>query len=169
MLPLESRRWSELEHAYGTAQDIPDLLRQLDVTREYASGDEPWFSLWSALAHQDDVFPASFAAVPHIIGLLRTNPAAASFDFFHFPAWIEICRLKNAAKVPADLEASYIDAIRSLPSLVAAAADRDWEPRFLLCAMAAIAAAKGQPVIAEAVLELQPDVAKRFLDEFIDQ
>ena len=169
MLPLNSQRWSELEHAYGSAKDIPDLLRQLDVTSEYEPGDEPWFSLWSALAHQDDVHPASFAAVPHIIGVLRTNPAAASCDFFHFPAWIEVCRLKYAVRIPADLDASDFEAIQSLPSLVAAAADRDWQPQFLLGALAAIAAAKGQPVIAEAVLELRPEVAKRFLDEFIDQ
>jgi hypothetical protein len=29
MLSLDSPRWSELEHAYGAASDIPSLLRQL--------------------------------------------------------------------------------------------------------------------------------------------
>lgn len=30
MLSLDSPRWQELEHAYGSAEDIPALLEQLD-------------------------------------------------------------------------------------------------------------------------------------------
>jgi len=70
MLDLDDPRWSDLTHAYGKASDIPDLLRQLDKL-PLATGDaEPWFSLWSALAHQGDVYPASFAAVPHVVAML---------------------------------------------------------------------------------------------------
>ena len=55
MLSLESPEWANLHHAYGPASDIPRLLRQLD-TLPLASGNaEPWFSIWSALAHQGDV------------------------------------------------------------------------------------------------------------------
>jgi hypothetical protein len=31
MLSLDSEIWSRLEHAYGTASDIPELLRQRSV------------------------------------------------------------------------------------------------------------------------------------------
>jgi len=52
MLSLDSDRWSELQHAYGDASNIPALLVQL-IDLPSATGDaEPWFSLWSALAHQ---------------------------------------------------------------------------------------------------------------------
>lgn len=52
LLPLDSPRWSELTHAYGSASDTPALLRQL-ASLPRADGDaEPWFSLWSSLAHQ---------------------------------------------------------------------------------------------------------------------
>ena len=57
-LPLDSPRWPELNHAYGKASDIPALLRQLDSFPPSGPDDEPWFSLWSALAHQGDVYPA---------------------------------------------------------------------------------------------------------------
>ena len=50
-----------------------------------------------------------------------------------------------------------------LPKLVAGAAAHDWEPDFLCCALAAIAAAKGQPGIAAAVLELTPEGAEEFM------
>jgi hypothetical protein len=52
MLSLDSPLWSELRHAYGTAGDIPVLLRALDSVPSSANDAGPWFSLWSALAGQ---------------------------------------------------------------------------------------------------------------------
>ena len=56
MLKLDSPRWSELDHAYGKAADIPSLLRQLNDVPTSEGRQEPWFTLWSALAHQGDVY-----------------------------------------------------------------------------------------------------------------
>lgn len=67
MLNLDSPKWSELDHAYGKASDIPDLLRQLETIPNPDDNSEPWLSLWSSLAHQGDIYSASFAAVPHIV------------------------------------------------------------------------------------------------------
>ncbi|WP_445277460.1 hypothetical protein [Streptomyces sp. DSM 41033] len=52
--------WSQLSHAYGSAEDIPALLDQI------ASEPSPerWNDLWSALCHQGSVYSASFAALP---------------------------------------------------------------------------------------------------------
>jgi hypothetical protein len=74
-LPLDSPRWSELDHAYGKAAGIPALLRHLESFPPSSPDDEPWFSLWSALAHQGDVYPASFAAVPHVVRALAALAA----------------------------------------------------------------------------------------------
>ncbi|MFE7194820.1 hypothetical protein [Kitasatospora sp. NPDC057541] len=52
--------WSRLTHAYGPADDIPDLLDRLVV----APTADLWSDLWSALCHQGTVYPASFAALP---------------------------------------------------------------------------------------------------------
>ena len=52
MLSLESHRWAELEHAYGSARDIPALLLLLRGLPAANGKAEPWFSLWSALAQQ---------------------------------------------------------------------------------------------------------------------
>src|SRR5262245_50914440 len=107
MLDLDSDRWAELSHAYGDAADIPELLAQLKSLPKSDGESEPWFSLWSALAHQGDVYPASFAAVPHVIAALSTSPATAPPDFFHFPAWVEISRCQQDTKIPDDLSAAY--------------------------------------------------------------
>ena len=111
MLSLDSPRWSELEHAYGAASDIPALLRRLDTLPGADGEQEPWFSLWSALAHQEDVYSASFAAVPHVVKALAADPARADSAYFHFPAWVEICRCKNNVAVPEDLASAYFEAL----------------------------------------------------------
>jgi hypothetical protein len=162
-LPLDSPRWHELEHAYGKATDIPALLRQLASLPPSGPDDEPWFSLWSALAHQGDVYAASFAAVPHVVRALALAPDRAGAVYLQFPAWVEICRKREGVVIPSDLQDAYAAALAALPGLVAAAAVRAWDDEFLACALAALAAVKGSADVAEAALELTPEVAGDFL------
>jgi hypothetical protein len=166
MLTLDDPRWSELGHAYGLASDTPDLLRQLEAFPKAEGRDEPWFSLWSSLAHQGDVYPASFAAVPHVIRILAKAPETIDYVYFQFPAWIEICRQQKKVPIPDDLKVPYFSALGQLPSLVAAAATREWDEELLGCALSAIAAAKGYGTVAEAVMELSPAIADDFLKWF---
>ncbi len=163
MIPLDSPLWSELRHAYGSASDTPELLRDLASLPASAGNAEPWFSIWSSLAHQGDVYSASFAAVPHVVDALATAPGRADSTYFQFPAWVEVCRRKKGVPVPPDLEAAYLSALARLPKLVAEAAAETWSPDMLACALAAIAATKGYPSVAEAVLELDTEGADEFL------
>ena len=158
-LPLDSPRWHELEHAYGQASDIPDLLRQLASVPSSDGDQEPWFSLWSALAHQNDVYDASFAAVPHVVRVLATSPLTADFSYFQFPAVVETWRQQGGVAIPEDLKADYFAALAALPTLVAQAANREWDGGFLACALSAIAAAKGFATVSGVLLEMTPDVA----------
>jgi len=170
MLELSSQRWNELSHAYGSATDIPDRLRQLSDLPADDGDAEPWFALWSALAHQGDVYPASFAAVPHVINALASAPGAASVSYFHFPAWVEICRHKNAVEIPADLKTAYDDSMRRIPGLVADAASNTWSTALAACALSALAAATGQHYLAEALLEMtSPEAIEEFLDPADDE
>ena len=164
MLDLDDPRWSQLRHAYGLAADIPGLLKRLADMPSSADDNEPWFSLWSALAHQGDVYPASFAAVPHVVAAIASCPTKADFSYFQFPAWVEICRARSNAPVPEDLAPAYFEALSRLPALVAAAAPRQWDEALLCSALSAIAAAKGEPRIAEAVLDMTPDLATDFME-----
>jgi len=169
MLSLESPKWSELVHAYGAASDIPDLLRQLETLPPTDGETEPWFSIWSSLAHQGDVYSASFAAVPHVVRILALAPGKADFSYFQFPAWVEICRQKKEVPIPKELETDYFSALQRLPSLVAAAADREWDDVFLSSVLSAIAASKGFGSMAEAVQELNSSVAEEFLEWFFSR
>lgn len=164
MLSLDNPRWKELHHAYGVALDTPELLKQLYSFPTSAGESEPWFTIWSSLAHQGDVYSASFAAVPHVVDALSKGPEKACFDYFQFPAWVEICRFNNDVSVPTDLLAPYLEALGKLPSLVAATSSREWDEGFARCALSAIAVSKGKHVLAEAVLELSPDVLSEFME-----
>src|SRR5947209_1490785 len=64
-----------------SAADIPPILRSIATDPGAPSTTEgAWFELWSALCQQGDVYPASFAAVPHVIDILSANLAVACFD-----------------------------------------------------------------------------------------
>lgn len=169
MLSLDSPLWADLRHAYGTASDTPDLLRQLQSLPDSIGESQPWFDLWSSLAHQGDIYPASFAAVPHVVSVLATRPESAPAVFFQFPAWVEICRKRQGVAVPPGLERAYFAAIARLPALAAVAAARPWDSIMLSCVLAAIAATKGDPNVAEAALELSPDGAAAYLHWLADQ
>lgn len=163
MLSLDSPRWAELRHAYGSAADIPALLRQLESMPDAEGDAEPWFALWSALAHQDDVYSASFAAVPHVIAFLAAHPARATATWFQFPAWVEVCRQRQKLAVPEDLDTAYFAALARIPGLAAAAACQPWDTGLLCCVLSAIAAARGDVQIAEAVLEFADGSAASFM------
>ena len=158
MLPLDSPRWSELEHAYGVASDIPDLLRLLSqFPAESSYKSEPWFSLWSSLYHQGDIYSASFAAVPHVIEALAADPARASLSYFLLPASIEVQRVSSGAAIPPELEAAYYAALGRIPKLFLAASRPSWRQDLCTAALAAMAAATGNHQVAKLLLETEPD------------
>jgi len=107
--------------------------------------------------------------VPYVVRALASAPTKADHSYFQFPAWVEICRSKNNVEIPDDLRSAYFESLGQLPSLVAQASTRSWDPGFLACTLAAVAVAKGQPGVAEAALELTPEVAQEFLEWFFQR
>ncbi|MFJ3875872.1 hypothetical protein ACIPW5_00275 [Streptomyces sp. NPDC090077] len=64
--------WSQLTHAYGTAEDVPGLLKAAGTDSESPA----WNELWSRLCHQGTVYPASYAALPALAEKARRLTAA---------------------------------------------------------------------------------------------
>lgn len=162
---LDSDEWSELQHAYGSAADVPALLHAIEafpVQEEFDS--EPWFTLWSSLYHQGRVYSASFAAVPHIVRVLSTAPSRATFDFFLLPACIEVGRVANETAVPEKLNDAYFEALAELPRLAADAARKGWDAETCMAALAATAAATGQHLLAQLLIEMSEDDIPFVLD-----
>lgn len=154
MLPLASEKWSSLADAYGPAVNIPRLLRQLESFPPSKPDAEPWYSLWSALCHQGDVYTASFAAVPHIIEALSAAPERAGFDYYLLPAAIEVARVENGVAVPAELREAYEAALRKLPPLAAVVMQPDCDSELCQSALAASAVGAGATDLAKLLIEL---------------
>jgi hypothetical protein len=166
MLDLKSPTWSELRHAYGDASDIPAMLLELESFPPNEGHEPPpYFMLWSSLCHQGDVYTASYAAVPHIIRALALDPGRADLDYFLLPARIEIARAAGSGPpVPDSLEEAYFSALSRIPYLAAQASTTVWSEPHCRTIAAAIAVAKGHPVLGEAIFELEPDMVARVME-----
>ncbi|MEU0407346.1 hypothetical protein ABZ307_05880 [Streptomyces griseorubiginosus] len=66
---LDQMDWSQLHHAYGSAEDVPALLRNLasEVEETAAEAEQ---ELWSSIVHQGTVYPATAVAVPFLVRLV---------------------------------------------------------------------------------------------------
>ncbi len=95
MLPLDSPRWNELKQAYGTAEDIPDLIQTLADE----PGPDDWNELWGCLCHQMSVYSATYAAFPHLLEIARNRPAGERFDLILFLGTVAAHR-DDAALLP---------------------------------------------------------------------
>ncbi len=59
--------WPQLQHAYGTAEDVPHLLDSVGTDPRAPA----WGELWSRLCHQGTVYSASYAALPALTQMAR--------------------------------------------------------------------------------------------------
>ena len=160
MLDLDDARWPELAHAYGPASDTPALLKQLARMPgpKQSHRDEPWFTLWSSLCHQGDVYAASYAALPHIVRIGIEAPGPIASDFFQLPASIEVARAAgNGPPIPRYLWNAYHDSLAALVDCVATHIREQWDQPTLLSAAAALGVAKHQTRAASALLNLDDD------------
>ncbi|MFF2328089.1 MULTISPECIES: hypothetical protein [unclassified Streptomyces] len=65
---VDAQPWAELQHAYGSAADVPDLLRVLAGDDE-AEASEAISELYGSILHQGSVYEATACAVPYLARL----------------------------------------------------------------------------------------------------
>lgn len=159
MLSLDSPRWNDLTHAYGSAADIPTLLVQLKTAPPQRDGTlEPWYSLWSALCHQYDVYPASYAALPHIVAIARARSGRDRLDHLLLAVSIEACRhLEDAPPIPADLQDAYQQGLKQAADLTMECLGLDWQEAETRHLLGALAITRGQPQLGMAIMELDQE------------
>ena len=102
VIDLKSPRWSELHHAYGAADDVPDMLEQLGGGNlEDVMGD-----LYSTICHQGTVYTASYAAVPHLAKIAgATQDPDQRAEILTLLG--SIVAGADASQIPADLRDDY--------------------------------------------------------------
>ena len=147
-LPLDSKRWSELTHAYGSAADTPDLLRRI-----YESPDrEAWSDLCGgSVIHQGDVSEAAYAALPHVMAAAESVPASERLRYVSFAASVIDGAIRKPC--PDDLKAQYeetFEAVRAMAiGVLKSGEPEDWELPYVF---EAIAAASDLPVLARILM-----------------
>ncbi len=168
MLALDDARWRTLSDAYGKASEIPKLLKNAATLPEDIDGKaEPYFSLWSALCHQGDVYSASYAALPHLVCIVEANPDKFRWTLLLLVHAIELARSEGRGPpMPDDLVGSYENAIARIPAIASRLLIRGMGEEELRVILAACASAKGFPSVGEAITELTPEVTKRLLEDW---
>ncbi|WP_237057520.1 hypothetical protein [Microbulbifer sediminum] len=162
--------WERLNHAYGTAENVPALLEAIAVFPDESSyEEEPWFSLWSCLYHQGDIYPASFAAVPEIVKRLTADPEKATISFFALPASIEVARAKQGLVVPEELEVEYFHSLAELGRIATAAIGAEKSQEISRAVLAAFAISVKQHGYAEIILEVAGEEVPEVLEWFFDR
>ncbi len=63
---LDDIDWAALSHAYGSAEDVPDMLRGL-VSPDAATREIALDGMEGAVHHQGDVYDSTIAAIPFLI------------------------------------------------------------------------------------------------------
>lgn len=68
--------WSKLEHARGSAEDIPEILARLSPDPDSRAMDE----LWERVCRFGEVYSASLPVLPHLLEIISTwEPKARVF------------------------------------------------------------------------------------------
>lgn len=169
MLDLDSPRWGELAHAYGSARDLPAILRRVwaELSQEIPPDEDElegalasaWFELASAICPMGEVSPASYAAVPHIVALAASHDIEVRAQLLQLVARVEAGRNRpDAPPVPADLEPAYRAAVTRVPHLVAARVGDEWDPTTAQALAGILLVTKGHPQLGMAVIELAEDI-----------
>ena len=75
LVGLDDVPWSQLSHAYGTAEDVVDLLKLIDSGKSFpnASEESPIDCLYGNIWHQGTVYEATSYAVPFLLNLAEDS------------------------------------------------------------------------------------------------
>ena len=115
---------------------------------------EPWFSLWSALCHQSDVYTASYAATPYILHEAAQRPPSERLEHLHLSGYIEICRHRpHSPPLPEQLAADYESGLSLGARLAIESLGHDWDEISLRALLAVLAAFRGMPRLGAGIIE----------------
>jgi hypothetical protein len=150
-LSLDDSKWSELEGGYkGAIYDASIALTQLELAETLFDTDTIYKELWNELHHQGDVGLASYYAVPHLVKIAKQNQLV-DCNVLSLVSVIEIQRHKNNPRIPDKLLPVYNEAIKDLQELARIVLERDNTLASVITALSAIALAKGQRNLADAI------------------
>lgn len=114
-IALDSPRWQNLSHAYGKAGDTPDLIRAIrkELTPDYSDGGA-WFEVYSSLFHQSSTYSATYAAIPHLVGIAVEGNLWQRVAVMCLLGEINIAQSWVEARIAPDLLADFEPALNEV-------------------------------------------------------
>jgi hypothetical protein len=80
---LDQVPWADLEHAYGSAADVPDLLRKL-LDPDPKERSQVLETLYSNVFHQGTRYPATAHVIPFLIEMCTSAGVPNRYDLLRF-------------------------------------------------------------------------------------
>ena len=140
MFSLDDDRWTLLAGGYRSPFDPRPALEKLSNRKDEAAA---WEELWEELHHQGDVGEASYAAIPELVRIHRSQ-GSANWNLYAMTAIIELARTESGnPEVPEWLREDYY---RSIHELAEMGAKEIWsadDPETIRAVLSVIAIAKG--------------------------
>lgn len=101
MIALDSPRWRELRDAYGPADDIPAVLRELETD------DEAISKLYDAFALIDRgaITDAAYAVLPHLWRLAESRDPVDRYHLVQLASRVAYCALDGVHSIAPDIVA----------------------------------------------------------------
>jgi hypothetical protein len=159
MLSLDDKRWEDLKGGYRQPFDARPLLSNLEAGNDI---EETWHQLWDEIYHQGDVDYASYAAVPHLVRILRQRETP-DWNVYALVGIIELARGRGAnPQLPSWLEADYLEAIQELAKLAVAQLPRVQSPEDLGAILGALALSRGARTYARLLLNYSESELEEF-------
>ncbi len=159
MLPLNDKKWNELNGGYGMPYNPTiDLLR-------LEKGEDVWDTLWENLHHQGDVGEGSYAAVPELVRIMKARPSR-DWNLYSLISTIEIERhRKKNPRLPGWLAQSYMQAWAELLELALSDLRHVGDPLSVQSIVGAIALAKGHLELAALISHADASEISKSLEE----
>ena len=113
---LATVNWAGLDHAYGSAQDLPDLITRLVTTRDKERWDEISFELTNRVLHQGSCYSATAPALHALLSLVIDDAFRATKRYVVFmDALFAAGRYQETLLASRDRAAAYGEQPRSIP------------------------------------------------------
>lgn len=126
MIDLDDPIWSELNHCYGSGEDVPPNLRQIETSKKLSAAF--WDDFTNTLCHQNTIGTASIAAFPHLVRIAGDDVTSRkAFDSLQLAATILMLALGPENKLPKmdnSLQAPFCQAITDGRRIVMAMYDQ---------------------------------------------
>ncbi|SDF72377.1 hypothetical protein SAMN05216464_12634, partial [Mucilaginibacter pineti] len=164
-LDLDDTKWEGLEGGYkGTKYNASGALKKLELANGKVEISFIYKELWDELHHQGDIGLASYYAVPHLVRIAQEKKYL-DYNVLGLVSVIEIQRHKDNPPLPKALYPAYNDAITNLGKLAVLAINQPWNLDLASSALTAIALAKGQIKLANAIQNMD---SEGVIDEFLE-